>query len=44
MGLAVTEKQKSQAMLLIGAVYFAMRSCEYLKTSHSDDSKKNKNI
>lgn len=40
--LAVTKKQKDQVWLLVGAIFFAMRSCKYLKITHKEDSKRTK--
>ena len=42
MELSVTAKDKAIAWLLIGAIFFAMRSCEYLKTCKHEDSKRTK--
>ena len=42
MELAITDKQIALAWLLVGAIFFAMRSCEYLKTVHKEDSKRTK--
>ena len=44
MDMAVSHKDIALAWLFIGAVFFAMRSCEYLKTSHQEDSKRTKII
>ena len=41
--LAVSERKKSIAWLLIGALFFAMRSCEYLKIS-PEETKRTKII
>ena len=38
--MATSHKDEAVAYLIIGAIFFAMRSCEYLKTSHSEDSKR----
>jgi hypothetical protein len=40
--LATTEWDKAVTHLLIGAIFFAMRSCEYLVTSSRDGSKRTK--
>jgi hypothetical protein len=40
--LANSAKDKAIAWLLIGALFFAMRSCEYLKTSALESSKRTK--
>ncbi len=42
--LALTDKESSLSWLCIGAFFFAMRSCEYLKSSHKEDSKRTKII
>ena len=42
MELAFTEKEKSLGQLCIGALFFAMRSCEYLQSNHKKDSKRTK--
>ena len=44
MDTARTHKDIALAWLLIGATFFAMRSCEYLKTNHLEDSKRTKII
>ena len=44
MDMSQTHKDLALAWLFIGAVFFAMRSCEYLKTNHQDDSKRTKII
>ena len=44
MDLAMTNKEKSLSWLCIGAFFFAMRSCEYLKSTHKEDSKRTKII
>ena len=44
MDLSITENQKIQTWLLIGAIFFAMRSCEYLKTTYKEESKRTKII
>ena len=41
MKLAVSDQEKASVWLLIGAIFFAMRSCEYLKTG-SEESKRTK--
>ena len=38
--LATTEKDSALAWLFIGATFFAMRSCEYLKTNRNKSSKR----
>ena len=38
--LATTEKDSALAWLFIGATFFAMRSCEYLKTNRNESSKR----
>ena len=38
--LATTEKDLALAWLFIGAIFFAMRSCEYLKTNREESSKR----
>ena len=40
--LAITAKDKAIVWILIGAIFFAMRSCEYLRTSTSEDNKRTK--
>ena len=40
--LSISVRDKAIALLLIGAIFFAMRSCEYLKTAPSDDEKRTK--
>ena len=40
MDLATTKKETALAWLLIGATFFAMRSCEYLKTNRDELSKR----
>ena len=42
--LAISDLEKAIAWLLIGAIFFAMRSCEYLKTSEQESSKRTKVI
>ena len=42
MKLSCTINQQNQTWLLIGAIYFAMRSCEYLRTAGTKDSKRTK--
>ena len=42
MNLSITEKDKAKACLLIGAIFFAMRSCKYLKTSVDENKKRTK--
>jgi len=44
MDTAVTHKDLALAWLFIGATFFTMRSCEYLKTNHNEDSKRTKII
>ena len=39
---AITELDFAIAHLLIGAIFFAMRSCEYLKTCSEEESKRTK--
>ena len=40
MELSSTEIQQNQTWLLIGAIFFAMRSCEYLRTATSENNKR----
>ena len=40
--IASTEKEKAITWILIGAIFFAMRSCEYLRTSSSEENKRTK--
>jgi hypothetical protein len=40
--LSETEWQKATAWLLIGAIFFAMRSCEYLHTKTSESERRTK--
>jgi hypothetical protein len=40
--LAETRWDKAVSQLLIGAIFFAMRSCEYLKTTSRDGAKRTK--
>ena len=40
--LANSQKELALNQLCIGAIFFAMRSCEYLLTSHNEDSKRTK--
>ena len=42
MKLSCTINQKNQTWLLIGAIYFAMTLCEYLRTVGTEDSKRTK--
>ena len=37
-----SHKELALSQLCIGAIFFAMRSCEYLSTSHKEDSKRTK--
>ena len=39
MELAISEREKSIAWLLIGAIFFAMRSCEYCKTTAEENKR-----
>ena len=39
--ISVTEREKAISWLLIGAIFFAMRSCEYLKTA-AEETKRTK--
>ena len=39
---SITHKEIATTHLCIGAIFFAMRSCEYLQTSHKEDSKRTK--
>ena len=39
MELVFTDKEKALGHLCIGAIFFAMRSCEYLQSNHKEDSK-----
>jgi hypothetical protein len=41
MALSTSEREKAVSWLLIGAIFFAMRSCEYLQTA-SEDKKRTK--
>ena len=41
MDLSTSEREQAVSWLLIGAIFFAMRSCEYLRTS-SEDKKRTK--
>ena len=43
MNLAISDRDKAVSWLLIGAIFFAMRSCEYLKTA-AEDKKRTKII
>ena len=40
--IANSHKELALSQLCIGAIFFAMRSCEYLSTSHKEDSKRTK--
>ena len=40
--LAVSEREKTISDLLIGAIFYAMRSCEYLRTSQDEEAKRTK--
>ena len=40
--LAITEWEVAVSWLLVGAIFFAMRSCEYLQTSHKEDKHRTK--
>ena len=42
--LANSHKELALNQLCIGAIFFAMRSCEYLLTSHNEDSKRTKTL
>jgi hypothetical protein len=42
MDLSITARDKAIAWLLIGAIFFAMRSCEYLRTCANEESKRTK--
>ena len=44
METAVTHKDLALAWLFIGATIFVIRSCEYLKTKHNEDSRRTKII
>ena len=44
MELSITDFQKIQTWLLIGAIFFAMRSCEYLRTTYRKENKRTKII
>ena len=44
MDMANSHKDIALAWLFIGAVFFAMRSCEYLRTRHQEDSKRTRII
>ena len=43
MSISLTDREKAISWLLIGAIFFAMRSCEYLKTS-GEETKRTKII
>ena len=38
--LVVTHKELALSQLFIGAIFFAMRSCEYLQSTHKEDSRR----
>ena len=40
--IAIFHKDKALAYLIVGAIFFAVRSCEYVKTNHFEDSKRTK--
>ena len=40
--IANTHKELVLSQLCIGAIFFAMRSCEYLTSTHNEDSKRTK--
>ena len=42
MELSITARDKAITWLLIGTIFFAMRSCEYLKTCKNEESKRTK--
>ena len=42
MELATNHKDTAVAYLIIGAIFFAIRSCEYLQTNHLEDRKRTK--
>ena len=42
MKLSTTEWEEATSWLLIGAIFFAMRSCEYLETSNKEESRRTK--
>ena len=42
MELSITHKEVALSHLCIGAIFFAMRSCDYLKCSHKEESKRTK--
>ena len=42
MQLSVTHKEVALSHFCIGAFFFAMRSCKYLRCSHYEDSKRTK--
>ena len=44
MELVSTHKDYAMAWLLVGAIFFAMRSCEYLQTSKEEQNKRTKII
>ena len=44
MEMAVTHKDHAMAWLFVGAIFFAMRSCEYLQTGKDELSKRTKII
>ena len=44
MDLVVTHKDQAMAWLFTGAIFFAMRSCEYLQTGKEEQSKRTKII
>ena len=37
--LSSSKREKSATWLLIGAIFFAMRSCEYLKTGKEENKR-----
>ena len=39
MDVSVTDREKAITWLLIGAIFFAMRSCEYLKTTQEESKR-----
>ena len=44
MELSISDFQKFQTWLLIGAIFFAMRSCEYVRTSYKEENKRTRTI
>ena len=44
MNLALSKKDIAISWLLIGAIFFAMRSCKYLETNISEENRRTKII